>query len=295
MAEQAPDNNSTPVRVASYSNTTWQGSWRQRARAIWGTGFFGLLWGAGVGVAAGAAIFAFGAAVSVAVIPALALAGAAAGGGIGMAIADSVGTTAGAVSAGMAEWESRFKQMMVEAKLFDKSMVTEEPVSAALNRTEMVDTPEEVNLRGRMFTKAVNWPGLITFALMGAALGLIFAQAVPASMLAAAGIKAGAAGASILAGVIGAGFGAVFGVNCPVFTNKMNNSFGKIFSGEAFGKKLEPVITPAPKLEPVAGLAPPTKREVLVAAHEEQRTHPARSFQARLALEQATPSSPTIH
>jgi hypothetical protein len=159
-----------PVRVASYSNTTWQGSWRQRSRAFWGTGFFGLFWGAGVGTIIGGTLLAVGA-ISAVGLPIMILGCAAAGGGIGLAIADSVGAAAGAVGAGLGEWESRFKQMMVEAGLFRKDMVQKEPVSAALNRTEMVDTPEEVNLRGHMFKTLVNWPAMISFVVIGAAIG----------------------------------------------------------------------------------------------------------------------------
>lgn len=257
-----------PVRVASYSNTTWQGSWRQRSRAFWGTGFFGLFWGAGVGTIIGVTMLATST-IALAGLPIMILGCSAAGGAIGLAIADSVGAAAGAVGAGLGEWESRFKQMMVEAGLFKKDMVQKEPVSAALNRTEMVDTPEEVNLRGQMFKTLINWPAMISFVSIGVAVGTLFGAfglfAVPASV---AGTFTGPVVNTLVSAALGAGVGAIFGVNSPVISNHFNNFFSRIFSGEAFGKAPSPVIVPTPDLEAPAPTLPTEREQIMNRQHQ---------------------------
>lgn len=299
MVEENPQ-----VRVASYSNTTWQGAWRQRSRAVWGTGLFGILWGAGIGgiLTLGLAVAGVGTFVSAAVI----VAGcAAAGGGIGIALGDSIGTAAGATGAGLAEWESRFKQMMVDAKLFDKSMVQKEPVSSALNRTEMVDTPEEVNLRGRMFKSIINWPAMITFVTLGAVLGatLGFAglftaplglTALATSLASSLHISAPVASA-LIGGTLVAGAASAFGVNSPVISNHFNNLFSKVFSNEAFtGKKKAEMPVPVPEA-PAQG-PDITAREALILQQNEKiaaAKGTQKSFQDRLVSE--APSQQQLH
>jgi hypothetical protein len=286
MDNSQEQNGAIPVRVASYSNTTWQGSWRQRSRAFWGTGFFGLAWGGGVGALIGGTMLAVSAITPVG-LPIMILGCAAAGGGIGLAIADSVGAASGAVGAGLGEWESRFKQMMVEAGLFKKEMVQKEPISAALNRTEMVDTPEEVNLRGQMFKTIVNWPAMVSFVSIGAAVGSLFGAfglfAIPASIT---GMVVGPVVNTAVAAALGAGVGGIFGVNSPVISNHFNNFFSRIFSGEAFGNKPSPVIVPTPDLAAPAP-TPPTEREYIMSRQSE--------FTKRIASErEAAPSQAHI-
>ena len=50
MSEETTDEEAK-IRVASYGNTTWQGGWRQRGRAWWGTGVVGTISGALIGAA----------------------------------------------------------------------------------------------------------------------------------------------------------------------------------------------------------------------------------------------------
>ncbi|MBX9726582.1 MAG: hypothetical protein K2X09_04885 [Rickettsiales bacterium] len=311
--EQQNEKITPQVRVASYSNTTWQGAWRQRSRGVWGTGLFGVLWGAAVGGILSLTLLGLGA-ITVAsawtAIPVLMVGLAAAGGGIGVVIADSVGSAAGAVGAGMAEWESRFKQMMLEAGVFSKEQVQKEPISAALNRSEVIDTPEEVNLKGHNFKTIVNWPAMVTFVALGAAfgallgsfglvtipagLGIISSQAIGANL----GIGMAAANALVGAGLVG-GAASVFGLNSPVISNTLNNMFSKVFSGELFGKPKKPEIyTPVPKPVPSAAASAATVREALI-VDQEQRIKQSKtqaSFQERLEHERmVVPGSNQIH
>ena len=274
MQSNAPQSQNPQVRVASYSNTTWQGAWRQRARAVWGTGLFGLGWGALMGGIIAGALWSAG--VFTAAAPALFLVAglASAGCAAGLFIGDSVGTAAGAVGSGMAEWESRFKQMMVEAGLFDQKMVQKEPVSAALNRTEVIDTPEEVNVKSHMFTSLVNWKSMAVFAVlgfaMGGGLGYFGLITMPGAVTGLITTTAGALHVSaqvataLFAGTLVAGTAAAFGVNGPVVSNHLNNLFSKVFSNEIFGEKSKPYVhAPVPKIEHAAGekLSP---RETLI-------------------------------
>ena len=258
------------VRVASYSNTTWQGAWRLRARAVWGTGLFGLGWGALMGGIIAGALWSAG--VLTAATPALFLVAglASAGCAAGLFIGDSVGTAAGAVGSGMAEWESRFKQMMLEAGLFTKEMVQKEPISAALNRSEVVDTPEEVNVKSHNFTSLVNWKSMAVFAVlgfaMGGGLGYFGLITMPGAVTSLVGGTATALsthlGMAVSAKAVSAMFGAVlvagtaaaFGVNGPVISNHLNNLFSKVFSNEIFGEKSKPYVhAPVPKIEDALG------------------------------------------
>jgi hypothetical protein len=258
------------VRVASYSNTTWQGAWRQRARAVWGTGLFGLGWGALMGGVIAAALWSAGV-ITTPMPAAILVAGLASTGcAAGLFIGDSVGTAAGAVGSGMAEWESRFKQMMLEAGLFTKEMVQKEPISAALNRSEVVDTPEEVNVKSHMFTSLVNWKSMAVFAVlgfaMGSGLGYFGLITMPGAVTSLIGTTATAwfpslAGdvavkltTALFAGTLVAGAAAAFGVNGPVVSNHLNNMFSKVFSNEIFGEKQKPYVhAPVPKIEHAAG------------------------------------------
>ena len=270
MQSNAPQSQNPQVRVASYSNTTWQGAWRQRARAVWGTGLFGLGWGALMGGIIAGALWSAG--VFTAAAPALFLVAglASAGCAAGLFIGDSVGTAAGAVGSGMAEWESRFKQMMVEAGLFDQKMVQKEPVSAALNRTEVIDTPEEVNVKSHMFTSLVNWKSMAVFAVLGFAMGgglgyfgLITMPGAVTTLIGTTAAKLTAhlgiavstqAVSALFAGALVAGTAAAFGVNGPVVSNHLNNLFSKVFSNEIFGEKSKPYVhAPVPKIEHAAG------------------------------------------
>lgn len=313
MQSDQPEKTTPQVRVASYSNTTWQGAWRQRSRGVWGTGLFGVLWGGAVGGILSVTLLGLGAITMAAAwtaVPVLVVGLAAAGGGIGMVIADSVGSAAGAVGAGMAEWESRFKQMMLEAGVFSKEQVQKEPISAALNRSEVIDTPEEVNLKGHNFKTIVNWPAMLTFVTLGAAFGALLGSfgfvTIPAGlgMLSSTaiagnlGIGVPVANALIGAGLVG-GAASVFGLNSPVISNTLNNMFSKVFSGEIFGKPKKPEIyTPVPKPILGAPVSPATVREALIVDQEHRIKQPKAhaSFQERLADERMVmPGSNQIH
>ena len=249
MSEEIEDNkHSTKVRVASYSNMTWQGGWRQRARAWWGTGLAGILAGAAIGgvMILVQAAFGGGFAPLVEIIESITVI-AAAGGTIGLIMADSIGAAAGATSAGFAEWESRFKQMMLEAGVFDKSMVEKLPITATKNQTEVVDNEEEVNFRARWVDEVVNWPGLATFATLGASFGGLigYFDLMPEGMMTAmdgfgeaiVGAGEAKAASAITGATLFSGMASLFGINFPILSNKLNNFFSKIFSKEIFESK----------------------------------------------------------